>query len=122
MHENGVLTFRSEDLKPNAAWDMALGGRMELFENGFVDLSLIPLGTSWQFDMQPFPEECTILIENLLLWFLRSLSLQPANFVSGGAFEMGGVTEGPLRVNYPLEGTSGFEVTITRAPMQARQP
>jgi hypothetical protein len=122
VHENGVLTFRSEDLKPNAIWDIELGGNMKVFENGFAEVRLIPVGTSWDFDMQPFPEECTMLIENLLIWFLKSISLQPTNFVIGGAFERGGLTDQPLTAHYPLEGSSGFDVTITRAPIQARQP
>lgn len=122
VHENGVLTFRSEDLKPNASWDLELGGKMEVFENGFVDVKLTPVGTSWDFDMQPFPEDCTLLIENLFIWFMRSISLNPANFVPGGAIEFGGLTDEPLKINIPLEGSSGFDVTITRAPVQARQP
>jgi hypothetical protein len=122
VHENGVLTFKSEHLNPNASWDIELGGKMEVFENDFVDIRLIPVGTSWDFDMRPFPEECTLLIENILIGFLRIISLQPYNFTPGGAFEFGGLTDQPLKINIPLEGTSGFDVTITKAPIQRNQP
>jgi len=122
VHENGVLTFRSEHLNPNATWDIELGGKMDIFENGFVDVRLIPVGTSWNFDMHPFPEECTYLIENLLIWFLRTISLQPYNLALGGVFEFGGLTDQPLKINFPFEGTSGFDITITKAPNQINQP
>jgi len=122
VHENGVLTFRSEHLNPNATWDIEIGGKMEVFENGFVDVRLIPVGISWNFDMRAFPEECTLLIENLLIWLLRTLSLQPNIFYQGGTFEFGGLTDQPLKINFPLEGTSGFDITITKAPIQINQP
>lgn len=122
VHENGVLTFRSEHLNPNATWDIELGGKMEVFENGFVEVRLIPVGTSWNFDMLPFPEECTLLLENILIWFVRTISLQPHNLTQWGAFEFGGLTDQPLKINFPLEGASGFDVTITKMPIQRRQP
>ncbi len=122
VRENGVLTFRSEDLKPNANWDLEVGGTLTIFENGFGEIRLIPIGTSWDFDMQPFPEECTVLIENIFIWFMRYISLQPADFVPGGAIEYGWMTDEPLKKNIPLEGSSGFDITISRAPLQSKQP
>ena len=121
VRENGVLTFRSENLNPNATWDIELGGKMEIFENGFVEVRLTPVGTSWDFDMQPFPEECTVLIENIFIYFVKLISLQPANLVKGSTFEFGALVDQPFTINFPLEGTNGYQVTISRAATQRNQ-
>lgn len=124
VYENGVLTFQSEHLNPNATWDIELGGSMKVLENGFADIKIVPVGTSWNFSMIPLPDKCfKDLLGDILISFLKMLALQPQTFVVGGVYEFGGMTDEPLTINFPLEAPfSDFVVTIYKMPTLVNQP
>lgn len=124
VYENGVLVFQSEHLNPNATWDIELGGSMKILENGFVDIKIVPVGTSWNFSMTPLPDECfRDLFSDFLTSFLKLLALQPQTFIAGGVYQFGGMTDEPLTINFPFGAPfSDFVVTITKAPTLVNQP
>lgn len=137
VHENGVLTFQSEDLKPNATWDIEFGGILEVIEAGtetkpvtFINIEIAPVGdvSSWNYDSKPFPAECSV--DTLEVWmkvFLKLIALQPQSLISeslsGNFFEFGGTLDQPLTITIPLEAPlSEYTITITSVTEMVTQP